>query len=65
MLRRAAEVQDVAIAFQMFDVDDSGSIDLPEFRKVTEGLRKRMANASHLSHFKRTGFNSHQCAPCL
>ena len=53
----------MAIAFQMFDVDDSGSIDLPEFRKVTDGLRSRMGKAAHLSHFKRTGFSS-QCGPC-
>lgn len=51
-------MQDVAIAFQMFDMDDSGTIDLPEFRKVTDGLRSRMGKAAHLSHFKRPGFSS-------
>ena len=43
------------IAFQMFDLDDSGRIDLQEFREVTHGLRQRMRKVSHL---QRTGFAS-------
>ena len=53
--RAAGGWQDVAIAFQMFDVDNSGAIELPEFRRVTKGLRERMAHVSHLSQLPRAG----------
>lgn len=48
-------LQDVQIAFQMFDLDDSNAIDRKEFHEVTAGLRQRMRKVSHL---QRTGFSA-------
>lgn len=48
-------------------VDDSGAIELPEFLRVTKGLRQRMAGLGHLSPVARAGSQfsaGKECAPC-